>query len=191
MKLSPRTLHSGILRRPIAATSRAEPENPARNRRRANRKKGEIVVRILTPTENKRLNELIGFVGLSLAILLALSLLSYSPRDASFNVAAPPPGAGPARNWIGPVGAHLADLFFQICGFAAFLFPVGMFLVAMKWFRSQLLDAPIAKSIVLGLPLAFAMLMASRSVTNPPPDVSEAVLTVYVDGTVRDSNTSS
>src|SRR6202162_3649085 len=99
---------------------------------------------ILTPTENKRFNELIGFVGLSLAILLALSLLSYSPRDASFNVSAPPLGTGPARNWIGPVGAHLADLFFQFCGFAAFLFPVGMFVVAMRWFRSPLLEAPVA-----------------------------------------------
>ena len=114
-------------------------------------------MRILTPTENKRLNELIGFVGLSLAVLLALSLLSYSPHDASFNVSAPPPGAGPARNWIGPVGAHMADLFFQFCGFAAFLFPVGMFLVAMRWFRSQLLDAPVAKVI------GFTMLLASFS----------------------------
>jgi S-DNA-T family DNA segregation ATPase FtsK/SpoIIIE len=88
-------------------------------------------VRILTPTQNKRLNELIGFVGLSLAVLLALSLLTYSPRDASFNVSAPPLGSEPAHNWIGPVGAHLADLFFQFCGFAAFMFPIGMFLVAM------------------------------------------------------------
>ena len=46
-------------------------------------------MRILTPTENKRFNELIGFVGLSLAVLLALSLLSYSPHDPSFNVSAP------------------------------------------------------------------------------------------------------
>jgi S-DNA-T family DNA segregation ATPase FtsK/SpoIIIE len=104
-------------------------------------------VRILTPTENKRFNELIGFVGLSLAILLALSLLSYSPHDASFNVSAPPPGSGPARNWIGPVGAHMADIFFQCCGFAAFLFPVGMILVALRWFRSQVLDAPTTKLI--------------------------------------------
>ena len=74
---------------------------------------GEKALRILTPSENKRLNELIGFVGLSLAILLTLSLLSYSPHDASFNVSAPLPGDGPARNWIGPVGAHLADLFFN------------------------------------------------------------------------------
>ncbi len=84
--------------------------------------KGELV-RILSPTENKRFNELIGFVGLSLAILIALSLLSYSPHDVSFNVSAPPPGSGPARNWIGPVGAHMSDLFFQFCGFSAFLFP--------------------------------------------------------------------
>ena len=110
---------------------------------------------ILTPTENKRLNELVGFVGLSLAILLALSLLSYSPHDASFNVSAPPPGSGPAQNWIGPVGAHISDLFFQSCGFAAFLFPVAMFLMAMRWFRSHTVEAPVAKLI------GSAMLLAS------------------------------
>lgn len=111
-------------------------------------------MRILTPTENKRFNELIGFVGLSMAVLLALSLLSYSPHDASFNVSAAPPGSGPARNWIGPVGAHMADLFFQLCGFAAFLFPVGMFMVAMRWFRSQVMESPVAKMIGAGLLLA-------------------------------------
>jgi len=110
-------------------------------------------VRVLTPTENKRFNEMIGFVGLSLAVLLALSLLSYSPLDASFNVSAPPPGSGPARNWIGPVGAHTADLFFQFAGYAAFLFPIAMFLVAMRWFRSQLLGAPTTKLVGWGLML--------------------------------------
>ena len=112
-------------------------------------------MRILSPTENKRCNELVGFIGLSLAVLLALSLLSYSPHDTSFNVSAP--AAGPARNWIGPVGAHLADILFQFCGFAAFLFPVGMFVVAMRWFRSQVLDGPVAKL------LGFAMLVTSLS----------------------------
>src|ERR1700677_4718553 len=90
---------------------------------------------------------MVGFVGLSLAILLALSLLSYSPHDASFNVSAPSPGGAPARNWIGPVGAHMADAFFQIFGYAAFLFPIGMFVVAMRWFRSQTLEAPITKVV--------------------------------------------
>ncbi len=108
-------------------------------------------MRVLTPTDNKRFNEMIGFVGLSLAVLLALSLLSYSPHDASFNVSAAPPSSGPARNWIGPVGAHTADLFFQLAGYGAFLFPIGMFLVAMRWFRSQLMEAPTAKLIGWGL----------------------------------------
>ncbi len=138
-------------------------------------------MRILTPTENKRINEMIGFVGLSLAILLALSLLSYNPLDASFNVAARAPASGPARNWIGPVGAHTADLFFQFCGFGAFLFPIGMILVALKWFRSQLLESPVTKII------GSAMLLASLStelVLIHMPDVRGALPAGGLLGTV-------
>jgi S-DNA-T family DNA segregation ATPase FtsK/SpoIIIE len=83
------------------------------------------------------LNELVGFVGVTVAALLALSLLSYSPRDSSFNVAGPVIAGHPARNWIGPVGAHIADLAFQLCGYAAFLFPIAFLLLALAWFRSR------------------------------------------------------
>jgi S-DNA-T family DNA segregation ATPase FtsK/SpoIIIE len=112
-------------------------------------------VRALTPTENKRFNEMIGFVGLSLAILLALSLLSYSPLDPSFDVSAPALASGAVRNWIGPVGAHISDLLFQFAGYAAFLIPVGMFVVAMRWFRSHLIAGPISKLVGSGLLFAF------------------------------------
>ena len=71
-------------------------------------------MRFLTPTQNKRLNELIGFLCLTLAVLIALALISYSPRDASFNVSARASGDGPVRNWIGPAGAYGSDLFFQM-----------------------------------------------------------------------------
>ena len=47
-------------------------------------------MRFLTPTQNKRLNELVGFLCISLAVLIALALISYSPRDASFNVSGQP-----------------------------------------------------------------------------------------------------
>ncbi len=123
-------------------------------------------MRVLTPTENKRFNEMIGFVGLSLAVLLALSLLSYSPLDASFNVSAAPPGSGPARNWIGPVGAHTADLFFQLAGYSAFLIPIGMFLVAMRWFRSQLMEAPTEK--LIGWSLLLLSLSAEMTLIHMP-----------------------
>jgi S-DNA-T family DNA segregation ATPase FtsK/SpoIIIE len=115
-------------------------------------------VRFLTPTENRHLNELVGFLGVTLAVLVALSLLSYSPRDASLNVSAPPPGTHPARNWIGPVGAHGADLLFQGLGYAAFLLPVGVFLLGVRWFRSQPVPSPLGKSI------GYALLLLSLPV---------------------------
>jgi DNA segregation ATPase FtsK/SpoIIIE, S-DNA-T family len=122
----------------------------------------EIFVRIFELTENRRINELIGFVGVTLGVLLALSLLSYSPEDASFDVSAAPPIGGPAHNWIGPVGAHVADLFFQGLGYAAFLFPIGLFVVALYWFRSKKMPSPIAKLIgatlfVFALPAEFSL----------------------------------
>ena len=122
-------------------------------------------MRILSPSENKRFNEMIGFVGLSLAVLIALSLLSYSPHDPSFNVSAPLT-SGRTHNWIGPVGAHTADLLFQFCGFSAFLFPVGMFAVAMRWFRSQELEAPAAK--VIGGVLLLVSLSAELALVGMP-----------------------
>ena len=102
-------------------------------------------MRVLTPTENNRLNELIGFLGVTIAILIALALLSYSPHDPSFNVSADSPDIHAARNWIGPVGAYGADLFFQGFGYAAFLLPVGIFLLAYRWFRSEPMDSPAIK----------------------------------------------
>src|SRR3984893_504587 len=104
-------------------------------------------VRVLTPTENNRVNELIGFVGVTIAILIALALLSYSPHDPSFNVSADSPDIHAARNWIGPVGAYGADMFFQGFGYAAFLLPVGIFLVGYRWFRSEAVDSPTIKLV--------------------------------------------
>jgi DNA segregation ATPase FtsK/SpoIIIE, S-DNA-T family len=96
-------------------------------------------VRLLTPTENKRLNELIGFVCVMGAVLLALSLLSYNPHDPAFNVSAA--SMGNVRNWIGPVGSYTADLTFQVFGFAAFLLPVALGILGYRWLRSQAINS--------------------------------------------------
>src|SRR5258706_7240660 len=103
----------------------------------------ETCVRVLTTSENNRQNELIGFLGVKIAILIALALLSYSPHDPSFNVSADSPDVHAARNWIGLVGAYGADLFFQGFGYAAFLLPIGIFLLGYRWFRSEPMDSPV------------------------------------------------
>jgi S-DNA-T family DNA segregation ATPase FtsK/SpoIIIE len=108
-------------------------------------------VRFLTPTENKRLNELIGFLCITLAVLTALALISYSPRDTALNVSAPAPDGGPARNWIGPVGAYGADIFFQMLGFAAFLLPAAIAILGWRWLRSRAVGSQVATLIGYGL----------------------------------------
>ena len=104
-------------------------------------------MRVLTPTENHRLNELIGFLGVTIAVLMALSLLSYSPHDPSFNVSAPSAALHSARNWIGPVGAYASDLLFQGFGYAVFLLPIGIFVLGSQWFKSETLESPITKIV--------------------------------------------
>ncbi len=81
---------------------------------------------------------------LAAGVLFLLSMASYSPRDPSWNTA-----AGPVRsaNLIGPVGAHLADLFLQFFGVAAFLLPLFLFMLGWKWIRSEAIAAPAVKLI--------------------------------------------
>jgi S-DNA-T family DNA segregation ATPase FtsK/SpoIIIE len=98
-------------------------------------------VRLLNPTNNKRLNELIGFLCLISAILTGLALLSYNPNDMAFNVSASSGESQSAHNWIGPVGAYGADLLFQALGFAAFLVPVAMLVVGWRWLRSRVIES--------------------------------------------------
>ncbi len=119
-------------------------------------------MRLLTPTENRRFNELIGFLGITLAVLIALALLSYSPRDVSLNVSAQAPQAHAVRNWVGPVGAYSADLMFQVLGYAAFLVPMGILVLGVRWFRSQPLDSAVGSLIgyavlILSLPALLSL----------------------------------
>jgi S-DNA-T family DNA segregation ATPase FtsK/SpoIIIE len=101
-------------------------------------------VRFLTPTENKRLNELIGFLCIVAAVLVGLALISYSPRDAALNVSAAGGEGHITRNWMGPVGAYSADLLFQIFGFAAFLIPAAVGILGYRWCRSRAINSQVA-----------------------------------------------
>src|SRR5258708_4905843 len=82
---------------------------------------------------------------------MALALLTYNPKDAAFNVSAPPPDGDAAKNWIGPVGAYSADFFFQIFGFAAFLLPAAILVLGWRWCRSRAIDSQVATLAGYGL----------------------------------------
>ncbi|HEX4006751.1 MAG TPA: DNA translocase FtsK [Acidobacteriaceae bacterium] len=107
---------------------------------------------VLTPTRNRRLNELVGLLVLASAILLLLALISYRPTDPSFDSV----GLGPVRNWIGPFGAHLSDIFLQIEGVSAYLIPLLVGALGWTWLRSRPAGSPGAKVVGFGLCLVFA-----------------------------------
>lgn len=100
-------------------------------------------MRFLTPTENKRLNELIGFLCVTVAVLTALALISYSPRDAAWNVSANGPDSANTNNWIGPAGAYASDLLFQVFGFAAFLLPMALAVLGWRWLKNRPIQSQV------------------------------------------------
>jgi len=105
----------------------------------------KFVARIFNPTNNRRLNELLGFLLCVSALLLFLALASYSPLDPSFNSASVLTGSRVARNWIGIVGAYGSDLLLQFFGIGAFLLPLFAAGMGIRWFRSLKVVSPIAK----------------------------------------------
>jgi S-DNA-T family DNA segregation ATPase FtsK/SpoIIIE len=121
----------------------------------------EIFTRVFTPSKNRRLNELVGFLLFAAAVLLSLALVSYSPLDNSWNTAATTPVASPARNWIGVVGAMTSDLLLQGAGVTIFLLPIMIGMLGSRWYKSRAVDSPIAKCIGgFGLMLFIPALLA-------------------------------
>jgi DNA segregation ATPase FtsK/SpoIIIE, S-DNA-T family len=107
----------------------------------------QFLENLFTPTANRRLNELTGFLLCVSALLLFLALASYSPLDPSLNSASVLTGTHTARNWIGVVGAVISDLLLQFFGIGAFLLPIFFSVMGMRWFASRKVQSPIAKTV--------------------------------------------
>src|SRR5271154_6819898 len=119
--------------------------------------------KIFTPTRNRRLNELVGFLLCVSALLFFLALASYSPLDPSLNSASILTGSHAARNWIGVVGALISDVLLQFFGIGAFLLPVFAGVLGMRWFHSRKVPSSVAKALggvwlVMFVPALLALL---------------------------------
>ena len=100
-------------------------------------------MKLLSPTQHKRWNEVTGFLLLSSGLVILLSLVSYHAQDPSWNTAA---GSRPL-NLIGYPGSYLADILLQGFGATALLFPVLIFLLAWRWIRSEQIEAGAVKML--------------------------------------------
>src|SRR5262245_44527778 len=106
----------------------------------------KVLSRVFTPTKNRRLNELAGFLLFACAATLFLALASSSPLAPSLNTAGPL-NSDSTRNWIGLFGAVLSDILLQSIGISVFLMPLMIGLLGARWFRSREIASPGAKAI--------------------------------------------
>jgi S-DNA-T family DNA segregation ATPase FtsK/SpoIIIE len=98
---------------------------------------------------SRRLSEFIG-VGLFAATLFwFIALVSYSTSDPAwfFNTGAD----GPPLNLAGRFGAFIAELSYQLLGYAAFLVPVVTVVIGWHYFWCKPMDARYTKAIGAGL----------------------------------------
>ncbi len=104
---------------------------------------------------------MVGVVFLTMALLLGLSLLSYSPRDPilfeeSFH-------SEPPDNWIGKVGMTLATGVFAAVGGGAYLLPIALGVLGFRCFLRGGMDITLRSAGGFAALLLFlSMLLALR-----------------------------
>jgi DNA segregation ATPase FtsK/SpoIIIE, S-DNA-T family len=96
-------------------------------------------------TGNKSLiNEAVAVILVAVAVLLLVSLITYNPKDPSWNSTG---GQTSPSNLIGPFGSYLSDFFLQLFGLVALVIPVLLVLIAARIFFSERAEIPIRKAV--------------------------------------------
>ena len=110
-------------------------------------------------TASRRVSEFLGVALFAAALIWIVSLASYEPSDPAwfFSTGA---RAIPA-NFAGRVGAFLAELSFQLFGYASYLVPAMLVVVGWNYFWCRKVDAAATKAA--GAALLFACISAFLS----------------------------
>lgn len=91
---------------------------------------------------HSKLNELLGILFLASSCLLVLSLASYDSMDPGLHVAAP---HQEYANYVGRIGALIADFLFQLFGLTAFVIPFPFIFAGYKQVRGRHIEYPLLK----------------------------------------------
>jgi DNA segregation ATPase FtsK/SpoIIIE, S-DNA-T family len=94
---------------------------------------------------SRRLSEFVGVALFAAALIWIIALASYEPSDPAWFFSTG--GHATAANFAGRVGAFLAELSFQLFGYASYVIPAGMVIVGWNYFWCRSLDAAGTKAI--------------------------------------------
>ena len=117
-----------------------------------------------TSVLSRRLSEFVGFALFAAALIWFISLASYSASDPVwfFNTGS---DLAPA-NFAGRVGAFLAELSYQVFGYAAYLIPATLAIIGLHYFWCRVVDAAYTK--ILGAVALFSSAAAFLSLAFSP-----------------------
>ena len=105
-----------------------------------------------TKSSNKKshASEALAVVLVAAAVLLLLSVVTFNPKDPSWNSIGP---LQQPRNIIGIFGAYVGDFFLQLFGLASLAIPVLLVLIAIatRAFFSERTEIPVRKAFGAGL----------------------------------------
>jgi DNA segregation ATPase FtsK/SpoIIIE, S-DNA-T family len=119
-------------------------------------------------TVSRRVSEFVGVALFAAALIWIVSLASYEPSDPVWFFSS---GAHAAPvNFAGRVGAFLAELSFQLFGYASYLIPAIMVIIGWNYFWCRTLDAMATKATGAGL--LFGCISAFLSLIFGTLDVS-------------------
>lgn len=94
--------------------------------------------------KNKHLNEVIALLLFAVGLIILLSLVSYDASDPGFSVSASSPQI---ENYIGVVGAYLADALLQVFGVSSYYIPAFLITYAVFLFLGREAAHPHLKKI--------------------------------------------
>jgi S-DNA-T family DNA segregation ATPase FtsK/SpoIIIE len=115
---------------------------------------------------SRRFSEFIGVALFALALIWLVSLASYNGSDPVwfFNTGSDIPPA----NFAGRIGAFVAELSYQVLGYAAYLIPPVLVVLGWHYFWCRSLDAAYTK--LIGAGLLFACVSSFLSLATASPD---------------------
>ena len=103
-------------------------------------------------TRHSRVNEIFAVILLAVAVLIFLCLISYNGSDPTFNTAS----SQKVQNWIGVVGANVAEALFSAVGLVAYIFPALIALIAWRVFQAENLKPRLSQIVGYTLVVASA-----------------------------------
>jgi S-DNA-T family DNA segregation ATPase FtsK/SpoIIIE len=99
---------------------------------------------VTVSTLSRRVSEVVGVALFAVSLIFLIALATYSAADPVwfFNTGS----ELPPTNFAGRVGAFLAELSFQLFGYAAYLTPPVVAVIGWHYFWCRALDAPYTKA---------------------------------------------